>query len=592
MKKTFYLLFISFIFCLASCNLMDGSRTSSFTFNVDKAFLSDVRNSSRSLNYIQGETIDIVITLSGGTSQKKTLTTTLEDLIADAPHPDNTRERNNSITFNRVPLGVPFDILVEVYDGSELFYSASKENVVIRRRRNDPISLILKEMLNTEFVLYTPDSTNANIKNWFTSRSLTGSKPERTEQFFDFCFTNAGDIIYSSQDQILCDNPNIEIEGAYYGINDSIYLAYDSKNNALYSTNQGQTQLSYDKTYGFMNFFTVHKFIETNEPRRYKTYNNLTTSGLSISPNEFAGNYKQLYIQAISAWDDNIYYAVKAYNNDNDENCDFLIIQYLASELVNDDPFMPINEEFSLGYQGFVKFSDLSRENATITDMICLDGYCYVLIKESNAGMNQQNKTISRGMIAKINCSTLAVTTNGFSNITTYSSPLKTAWATSDDPHYLVYIDNQGNSLYYGYFNTSNYIYAGPSSNEKNTAFFGPDKFIAIKPKKLVVSDTGTFVWTNKDGAIAKKNINRVVYVDLNSLSITENTDISADFAEFSTVYPCTMFDMNNYGSGFDKLSSNSNGPLYYRYDSGTSQFVKIEATNNSIKIIPEFLNK
>ncbi|MBO5825235.1 MAG: hypothetical protein J6R03_01280, partial [Treponema sp.] len=49
-----------------------------------------------------------------------------------------------------------------------------------------------------------------------------------------------------------------------------------------------------------------------------------------------------------------------------------------------------------------------------------------------------------------------------------------------------------------------------------NTQLFGPTKFIAIKPKKLVFADEGIFVYNDTDDPNPKyKNINRVVEIDL-----------------------------------------------------------------------------
>lgn len=58
--------------------------------------------------------------------------------------------------------------------------------------------------------------------------------------------------------------------------------------------------------------------------------------------------------------------------------------------------------------------------------------------------------------------------------------------------------------------------YYGPSTENSNTQLFGPTKFIAIKPKKLVFADEGIFVYKDtNDSNPEYKNINRVVEIDL-----------------------------------------------------------------------------
>lgn len=278
----------------------------------------------------------------------------------------------------------------------------------------------------------------------------------------------------------------------------------------------------------------------------------LQAAGHTISPTSSTGYYDTLTIQAISAWDDNLYYAVKAYKDE--ETCDFLIVKYLVSDYVEDPEFPYGNEELNIGYQGFVKFPGYSIVNASITDMICLDGYCYVLIKESNntsSSLNEQNHTVSRGLIAKINCKTLSVKTSGLASVkTTPEGTRKSAWQNVDGR--LIVKDSEASEYYTAEMTMkSDYVYAGPSAKEKDSCFFGPDRFIAIKPKKLVVSDTGTYIWTNRDGVFAKKNINRVVYVDLDTLSISDTVDINPEAVEFSKSYPVAQYDTESKIEGF-----------------------------------------
>lgn len=75
--------------------------------------------------------------------------------------------------------------------------------------------------------------------------------------------------------------------------------------------------------------------------------------------------------------------------------------------------------------------------------------------------------------------------------------------------------------------------YYGPLTENSNTQLFGPTKFIAIKPKKLVFADEGIFVYNDTDDSDKPKykNINRVVEIDLNSNSVT-TTLVSVEFNE------------------------------------------------------------
>ena len=583
MKKACLFILSVFILAHASCSLLDNERTTSFSINVDDAFISQIRNSSRAANYPASENFTVVITLSGGTNQQKTVNMTWMDLEAhpNADSPD--RQKNNTVTFDKIPLNVPFDILAEFYCGRELFYEASKKGVVLSSRGTTDLTMILKELLNTQYVFYTPASADTN---YFYSYERIDSLPPQgvipfnSPDFFDFCFTNHGDVIYSNGTQIKEEFDSIEISGSNYSSGENVFLAFDYKNNILYSSSQGVMQKSYDQSYAFLSSIRLNKFMEGSDGTRYFTNDlELCSPGHLISTNDTdIGLYGNLTIQAFAAWDDNVFYGVKAYNSLED-TCDFLILQYLVTPPSVEDS---MNGNFELNYQGFVKFPDYARDSASITDMICLDGYCYLLIKETNKETDEKSHTVSRGLIAKINCNTLSVKTSGLASVkTTPAGTINTAW--QNVLGMLITTDYNASHYYTAPFNnTTPYVYAGPSANEKQNCFFGPDKFIAIKPKKLVVSDTGAYIWTNRDGVFAKKNINRVVYVDLDSLSITDTVDIDKEAVQFSETYPVAAYD-TTLSQTFDWHG------YYYYYISDLIEHQQIDDSQSTIQISPTF---
>ena len=55
--------------------------------------------------------------------------------------------------------------------------------------------------------------------------------------------------------------------------------------------------------------------------------------------------------------------------------------------------------------------------------------------------------------------------------------------------------------------------------NEGEKSFYGPTRFIAVKPKKLVIADEGLTFYTD-DELLRYKNVNRVVYVDLENFAV------------------------------------------------------------------------
>ena len=70
----------------------------------------------------------------------------------------------------------------------------------------------------------------------------------------------------------------------------------------------------------------------------------------------------------------------------------------------------------------------------------------------------------------------------------------------------------------------------------EDDGFYGPEKFIALKPKKLVIADNGLAYYTDNNDAYRVKNRNRVVTVDLESFALeSSEIDESIKFASETT---------------------------------------------------------
>ena len=71
--------------------------------------------------------------------------------------------------------------------------------------------------------------------------------------------------------------------------------------------------------------------------------------------------------------------------------------------------------------------------------------------------------------------------------------------------------------------------FAGGDFYGSSCGFYGPQKFVALKPKKLLIADDGLAVYVDVDNFWCYKNVNRIVTVDLEEFAITEaaETDVS-----------------------------------------------------------------
>ena len=184
---------------------------------------------------------------------------------------------------------------------------------------------------------------------------------------------------------------------------------------------------------------------------------------------------------------------------------------------------------------------DLSSD-AKITDMLYQDGAVYILLNES-LSYNDENSTYSRGAVIKYDTVFETVTTVGWTEgkVTKAIKTGANAWQNGYELYSGYETENdQSTGVPYVYDFGSNggdrdYSFYAPYDNI-DSVFAGPQKFIAIKPKKLVIADSGVAFYTDSDGVLKYKDVSRVVYVDLEKLSITESTDIKD--VDFCSSYP------------------------------------------------------
>jgi len=90
---------------------------------------------------------------------------------------------------------------------------------------------------------------------------------------------------------------------------------------------------------------------------------------------------------------------------------------------------------------------------------------------------------------------------------------------------------------------TANITMNSPSNSDSGTKFYGPEKFIAIKPKKLIFADDGVCIDASGVSTIgdAASKKNRVIEYDIAKKSF-ETTDVDADFELIGDVGYGTFF--------------------------------------------------
>lgn len=246
-----------------------------------------------------------------------------------------------------------------------------------------------------------------------------------------------------------------------------------------------------------------------------------TLSGLSIYPNAqytaFAASGTELYI---------------AYTNDG--------TSYLQRAKIEGE-----NDSFTITTIGNPKSTQDMGVDGQITDIVIhYDGYVYVLVSQNGEKYatdayltSETTKAIySRGAILR-----LYSTSNGFKvsaktgwtedkskrTISTKgeaSSSLKNS--STSNKNAIEFLDNFKNGL-------DLYI---PNYSERNSHFYGPRRFVAIKPKELAIADSGANLMLpdydkKKTGGFFKHN--RVVNVDLYKFAIDSSSVVDLNSISF-----------------------------------------------------------
>ena len=244
-----------------------------------------------------------------------------------------------------------------------------------------------------------------------------------------------------------------------------------------------------------------------------------------------------------------------------------------------------------------------------ISDMIAVDDAVYVIMRDITPGPEtgilsdrwdgtniQDFSVTSRGCVVKCDlkngnrCEKLGWNGNTVTNESLkdqakmYLARLRDNGNCKTDD-YNIYNDNEGKTIFladgskkaeysdlhpegvgeymYKFFPALNACFgASKAKMESNlsSCFASPARFIAIKPKKLVISDDGLAFYTDALGGLSYKNVDRVVTIDLEKFAIESVKATSAQFErQLSGWFSADIEDYTN-----TSLNKIVNGGTFY----------------------------
>lgn len=227
---------------------------------------------------------------------------------------------------------------------------------------------------------------------------------------------------------------------------------------------------------------------------------------------------------------------------------------------------------------------------STVTDILYQDKAVYILnqYSEGNTNMNQEKKGLTlkrQSSLVKFSTLLKTFTTLGWNN-----SPLDT-----EGKWLYTYGMDSYNILDYQYFTdaacsshvlikaddivTSElklYFTASDGNKLSTTGFYGPQAFVAIKPKQLVIADDGLAIYTDAYGLFRGKNVNRVVFVDLENFAISDTKELTntITFGGEQTGLPLSLCTFawgpenlynENHELFYDKEATPADTTIYYK---------------------------
>lgn len=410
-------------------------------------------------------------------------------------------------------------------DGTFLARNSAEVEVTAGETQNCPITLILAgnkgKVFNSDYYVLTDYRGYTDFVNSVDSTTSISTKSVRlgaedtngtqftvtTASGSTFAFTLFGN---ENPATIVIDKSNLTriTDYFYYDtINDSLWLG-------AYSTTDENC------------IFFIKDAKEITDETHYS--NPCTLSGISINPNAtytaFAASGTELYI---------------AYTDNG--------TSYLQRAKIEGE-----NDSFTITTIGNPQSTqDMGVDDGQITDIVIhYDGYVYVLVSQmgySYTGGSSQNSfsltpgdiNYSRGALLR-----LYSTSSGFkvSAKTGWKEDSRTIYTKGEKPgEDTIYNDYSGVK---SYIDTLEYLREEngglklyvPKYSERNSQFYGPRRFVAIKPKELAIADSGANLMlpdydNQKTGGFFKHN--RIINVDLYKFAIDSNSVVDLNSISF-----------------------------------------------------------
>ena len=462
-----------------------------------------------------------------------------------------------------------FVLICQNYSGKTKYYGMASSAVTPMKKPQNMASFSAQKLIvvDTKYALYNGTSDYAinyylkdspdevlGDRSFFSVGTSDDMSPYEIQQ--SFCFDADGNFYTLS---VQPDGGDVYIYSTNTTVNGYVCkdtsenrmpfssISCDLRNNELFA-------LKYDGGSDYI-LYGTGDFIRTGT-------NELNAYALQMDPSVPVAEFS-LYRDFFAIYDNTAYFIIST-------GSDYYLykanLNNASSSSVILEKVMDISLPSGVGYVNF-------------TDMLYQNGAIYILGRSQDLGSDSSGEgyqvifgpsgsITSRGFLIKYDIDKGSTKTVGWTDTSLTAASSKFYACNSQDEYgAFCTVQNYKRENFFTYNVSADKLPAiyAPSSNSK--AFYGPRRFIAIKPKKLVIADDGMAFYTDKtSGAFCCKNANRVVTVDLENFAISSSDSTTAFFDGQETfgVYS------NNYVNEAYTVSS----CLYYGwYNSGSDEF-------------------
>lgn len=496
MRKFGFTALVCFLFLLASCMNMGSSSGEDGAIRV--ALPGSGSRGSYPLSKENVKTYKVALALDGENKKTQTSEPGGADIVFDELEP------------------ATYTVQVEAYDTTDVLLARKSETIKVTAGETAECSIALKlfasSILDSGYILWTYSDTACT--NYYEGFSSISESTEVTKQNFHYNSISFAEDVHGNKYVMTLGNDN-----CYYIDKPTENFASAEKSSKI-STDVNlfafKDSLYYDDSadvlWAGLYFYDDSNDTNTLYFSKIKELNDNDTTPKDSDCKISIGDNGDIYSFAIQG--NNLYFAYMDSNG----------TYYLQRATITENA----DGTFAVSKVGSAKSVSDLRVSGAITDIAILyDGTVYVLVSnvgntEGDSGdsfiynYNESNKMYSRGALLKIQS-----TSSGFEVVDTLG------WTGSSRP-----IEPVGEAEWEENNTTATlrpltaYI---PSLSENSNKFYGPRRFVAIKPKEIAIADCGAnFLMPNRDKGQNGNMFahNRVVTVSLSSFAILGATEL------------------------------------------------------------------